>query len=52
MNKQSYILGSFRHLTPRYADIKKTYTSISNKKGGFDNKSSLNENGKTTYLYF
>lgn len=49
MNKQTNILGSFRHLTPRYADIKKTYSTISNKKVGFDNKSSLNENGKTTY---
>jgi hypothetical protein len=49
MNKQTHILGCFRHLTPRYADIKKTYTTSGNKKGGFDNKSSLNENGKTTY---
>lgn len=47
MNKLS-VLGSFRHLTPRFADIKKSYSSLGNKRAVNDNKSSLNENGKTT----
>lgn len=40
-------LGISRHLTAKYADIKKSCNSLKNQSFS-DKKSSLNENGKTT----
>ena len=48
MSKQTVILGTFRHLTPKYADIKKTVLVPKSKTNLNDSRSVLNENGKTT----
>ena len=49
MSKLNNTLGTSRHLTPRYADLKKTCLQPIKKHSSLnDSRSSLNENGKTS----